>query len=395
MKKLLKKESGITVIALVITIMIIVLLTTVSIKLGIGQNGVVEQAGNAKNTHEVVSEREAIQRAYNVFVMDDETGENNGDVLQVSGAEVTGNSLSGWKIFFPDTGDSYKLFADGEIMDPSNYEEWDKNAASEDCFLWESDDPNSPEYGVVIGYKSKANNHTKLRYPSRTTEIGVGKNPNAAQLNDIRTFTSNIERVEIPNTVTKIGNSAFGVNFSRAFKNLKEVVMSDNITSIGVSAFSGCDKLKYIDIPSGVTSIGTCAFQNCSSLTSIVIPNGIDTISSNTFDGCKNLNNITIPNNVKVIGSAAFQDCTNLSNIQFHNGIIDVGGLALTRTAWFNNQPDGPIYIGTCFYKYKGDMPANTNFVLKNDTTSISGWAFVFVENRWGYTGQDRFPGRG
>ena len=123
----MKKENGITLIILVITIMIIVLLATVSLKLSIGQNGLIEQAGNVKNTHGIVSEREAIQRAYNVFVMDDETGENNADVLKVSGAEVTGNRLSGWKIFFLDTGNSYKLLANGEIKDPSFDENWKQN----------------------------------------------------------------------------------------------------------------------------------------------------------------------------------------------------------------------------------------------------------------------------
>ncbi|MBQ7712345.1 MAG: leucine-rich repeat protein, partial [Clostridia bacterium] len=41
------------------------------------------------------------------------------------------------------------------------------------------------------------------------------------------------------------------------------------VTSIGVSAFSGCTGLTTVTIPSTVTSIGSYAFRNCTGLTTI------------------------------------------------------------------------------------------------------------------------------
>ena len=47
------------------------------------------------------------------------------------------------------------------------------------------------------------------------------------------------------------------------------ITFNGDVTSIGVSAFSGCKGLTSIDIPNSVTNIGYQAFYNCSGLTSI------------------------------------------------------------------------------------------------------------------------------
>ena len=44
---------------------------------------------------------------------------------------------------------------------------------------------------------------------------------------------------------------------------IKKVVLGDDITSIGSSAFSGCSGLTEVTIPNNVTSIGSSAFEGC------------------------------------------------------------------------------------------------------------------------------------
>ena len=48
--------------------------------------------------------------------------------------------------------------------------------------------------------------------------------------------------------------------------------MTNNVTSIGWSVFSGCSSLKTIEIPSSVTTIGWAAFSGCDKLDKNCIP---------------------------------------------------------------------------------------------------------------------------
>ena len=63
--------------------------------------------------------------------------------------------------------------------------------------------------------------------------------------------------------VTSIGNYTF------FRKSLVSVEIPDSVTSIGDYAFRSCNSLTSIEIPDSVTSIGAYAFSNCTSLTSI------------------------------------------------------------------------------------------------------------------------------
>ena len=127
-----------------------------------------------------------------------------------------------------------------------------------------------------------------------------------------------------------------------------------NVTRIGFDAFNQCDKLTFVDIPSSVKTIGVGAFYFCSSLTSITLKEGLEHIEWNAFDDCRSLENITFPNSLKTIGNYAF-----------------------SNTLWYKNHPNGAVYAGNVFYKYKGDIPQNTSFVIKEGTVSISPYAFV------------------
>ena len=59
---------------------------------------------------------------------------------------------------------------------------------------------------------------------------------------------------------------------------IKSVIISDGVTSIGGTAFHGCEALESVVIPEGVTSIGDWAFAYCDALTSVVIPEGVTSI---------------------------------------------------------------------------------------------------------------------
>ena len=119
-----------------------------------------------------------------------------------------------------------------------------------------------------------------------------------------------ISEVNIPNTVTSIGESAFG-----ACTGLTNVTIPNSVTTIGQYAFSNCSGLTNITIPNSVTTIGNGAFEECNSLTNITIGNSVTTIDESAFYYCTSLTSVTIGNGVTTIGAAAFADCTSLTSV--------------------------------------------------------------------------------
>ena len=146
---------------------------------------------------------------------------------------------------------------------------------------------------------------------------------------------ANLTELTIPSTVTYEGNVY-------------------HVTRIGHHAFDQCENLTSVDIPNSIKSIGIRAFSWCSALTSIVLKGGLEDIESYAFEYCLGLENISLPNSLMTIGQNAFYN-----------------------TQWYKNQPNGGVYVGNVFYKYKGDIPQNTSFVIKEGTVSISPYAFV------------------
>ena len=90
------------------------------------------------------------------------------------------------------------------------------------------------------------------------------------------------------------------------------------VTSIGNSAFYGCQKLTSITIPSSITRIGKNAFWNCYVLTSVTIPSSVTSIQRGAFGYCKALTSVNIPNRVTSIEENVFF-LLQQSDIYYHS----------------------------------------------------------------------------
>ena len=124
--------------------------------------------------------------------------------------------------------------------------------------------------------------------------------------------------IELPNSVTNIGQDAFIY-----CSGLTSVTMSTGVTSIGTTAFRSCYALTSIDIPNSVTSIGNRAFMYDSGLTSVVIPDGVTSIGGQAFMYCSGLTSITIEATTPpTLGTDVFSD-TNDCAIYVPSGSVD------------------------------------------------------------------------
>ena len=152
------------------------------------------------------------------------------------------------------------------------------------------------------------------------------------------TLVAGCQNTIIPNSVTKIGESAFNCCYG-----LTSIAIPNSVTEIGGDAFSYCSSLSSVTIPNSVTSIGGFAFGFCINLASVFIPNSITNIESTTFYSCTSLTSITIPNSVTHIGHQAFLNCTSLTTIH----VEATTPPALEDSTVFMNTPS-PICVIPC-----------------------------------------------
>lgn len=136
------------------------------------------------------------------------------------------------------------------------------------------------------------------------------------------------------------------------------VIISNNVTSIGNWAFSGCSSLTSITIPDSVTSIGNYAFYFCSTLTSITIGNCVASIGESAFGYCSGLTSVIISDSVTSIGKDVFQHCSNLTKISIGGGVMSIGSSAFF---WCENLEE--VYItdleAWCKILFDGGSAAN------------------------------------
>ena len=135
-----------------------------------------------------------------------------------------------------------------------------------------------------------------------------------------------VTNLEIPNSVTKIGDSAFAY-----CSGLRSVTIPESVTKIGDYAFHYCSGLTSVTIPESVTKIGDYAFYFCSGLTSVTIPDSVTSIGTATFANCGRLSSVTIPESVIEIGYKAFEGCRGLTSVTLGESVTSIGGYAFSN----------------------------------------------------------------
>ena len=102
------------------------------------------------------------------------------------------------------------------------------------------------------------------------------------------------------------------------------VKLPDSVTKIGGSAFFGCTSVTSVALPSGVTSVDDYAFCKMTSMTSISLPSKVKSVGKGAFFGCTALTGISLPASVTSVGNNIVRECPAIQNIKY----------AGTKSAW-------------------------------------------------------------
>ena len=206
-------------------------------------------------------------------------------------------------------------------------------------------------YSALLSLK-ESNSSIKVTKLDISGVVGITALKNYAfWTNGTSNFVTNLESIILPDNVTSIGSSAFRGS------GLKTIYIPANLTSINPDAFYACTALStitiseecknfkvvdnvlyskdgtklvmYVDkttesaftVPASVTEIGKYAFLQAKiTALSFESDSTLKTIGYNAFYGCSGLTQLEIPDSVTTIELYAFYSCSNLISVKLPNG---------------------------------------------------------------------------
>lgn len=143
------------------------------------------------------------------------------------------------------------------------------------------------------------------------------------------------------------------------------------VTSIGASAFNGCENLKSVVIPASVNSIGSSAFECCSNLERVTFHEGLESIGGSAFEKCVKLGDVVFPSTLKNVANFSFMDCTNLINVSLNDGIESIGMSTFSKTSVVAiHIPETLTSIGD--YAFRTETLAEITIDSKNTAFTVA-----------------------
>ena len=171
------------------------------------------------------------------------------------------------------------------------------------------------------------------------------------------------------------------------------------VTMIGQYALSGCTKLATIEFPSSLQTFDRYACYN-SSFENIVIPDNVTSIGNSAFRNCTALSTIKIGKNSVSFGKNVFRSCTSLSSVTFDGTECHFNGedafrdcSALTSvvitdlSAWckssFTYASSNPLSktMSLSLQTADNDISVIKDLVIPDDITTINSNAFYMCES--------------
>ena len=373
------ENSGITLIALVISIIVMLILAGISLNAVIGDNGIITQAQNAKIATAVGSFNEYMQSWFFNKKMEDE-GYNIED-LYVS---------AGWlerKLDIDDEGNAYYVYiidkskvTDEEILkymqagDGDPYSLQDVYGINSDFSIWYKD-----SFGNLINSQIKVlaiDDNTEVNFvdPALSQAIAnaVGVDVENATIGNLKNVTT--LKLNYDGTESDITN----LNDLYYLPNLKNLY----IYNLDLDNIDGNTTLDYSGIPSGDVVDGTITY----------VPDTVTTVNLTNKSKITNINFLKNKTNIKELN---LSNCTGISEENLIEVLSTLTGIEilnlqglyqLTNIIFINNMPK--LYDFTLFN-------TSVEFTIATDANAIALNNSNITRLQIGYNGNDESKYKG
>ena len=391
----MKNKRGITLIALVITIIVLLVLAGVSLLLVLGDNGIINKAQNSKVETEVAEEKEIL----NFSVMQakgEKFNENiNADKLQES---LNNNSKEGNKAVITEVDDESVIV---RFEESKRYYEIDKygnvNSINDFSNVKElkiecvnSNNEKLAEYT----YKIFKNNYS-IKLPivegyEAQDEILNGQILNNTTIkplyyllcNDDKTlvFTGIDNKGNIANSESEIvsymigdGSSTRGNGLKANAKQLSSVVRTPElyngkpVTVLGHYAFLNETKIQKVFLSDNIEKVCEGSLDAINSLKEISFGKKSNNIENYAVWNLSNLKKVTFNSSNFSYDLIAFGACSKWDEIKLNND--NTGYRIIDKSLYLMNEP-------TLFLAPRGNIE---NFKIAEETTKLSSYSFAYT----------------
>ena len=93
------------------------------------------------------------------------------------------------------------------------------------------------------------------------------------------------------------------------------------------------------------------------------------------FNNNASIKKVFVENGITTLNLSLFSDCDNISEFIIADSVTHINS-GYREIPWYENQPDGMVYIGNIAYRWKGDIPEEGEIRIKDGTKIIGSRLF-------------------
>lgn len=140
---------------------------------------------------------------------------------------------------------------------------------------------------------------------------------------------------------------------------ISELHLGDNVEYLMPNIFKNQENISHIELKN-VKEIGESAFSSCKSLANVKLPECLEVIGDNAFSGCSKAfgSDLSLPGSLSVIGKSAFYGIGQIGRVFIPAGVESIGENAFmfvtgnqtqSQVYYYSNMNEPPVSDGNIF----------------------------------------------